>query len=64
MPSELEEVQVRPGIKADPEDLSDRCDDYVRETAVTFGTAAFTPEQRRPWLHSHHEDGPSRLLVA
>ncbi|WP_351233620.1 N-acetyltransferase family protein [Streptomyces sp. NPDC002133] len=58
------EVQVRAGSEADLPALTELYNHYVRETAVTFDTAAFTPEQRRPWLHSHPEDGPHRLLVA
>ncbi|MEU6893344.1 N-acetyltransferase family protein [Streptomyces sp. NPDC046557] len=64
MPQELEEVQVRPGVEADLAALTEVYNHYVRETPVTFDTVAFTPEQRRPWLHSHPEDGPHRLLVA
>ncbi|MFB4423763.1 N-acetyltransferase family protein [Streptomyces sp. QL37] len=58
------EVQVRPGVEADLEALTDIYNHYVRETALTFDTAAFTPEERLPWLRSHPEDGPHRLLVA
>ncbi|MFJ9059794.1 MULTISPECIES: GNAT family N-acetyltransferase [unclassified Streptomyces] len=58
------EVQVRPGVEADLEALTDIYNHYVRETALTFDTVAFTPDQRLPWLHSHPEDGPHRLLVA
>ncbi|MEU7606266.1 hypothetical protein [Streptomyces sp. NPDC041003] len=61
---ELEEVQVRPGTEADPAALTDLHHHDARETAVTLGTAAFTAEPRRPWLHSHPEDGPHGLLVA
>lgn len=64
MPSKPEEVQVRPGTEADLGPLTEMYNHYVRETAITFDTAEFTPEQRRPWLHSHPEDGPHRLLVA
>ncbi|WP_404959636.1 GNAT family N-acetyltransferase [Streptomyces sp. 147326] len=64
MPRKLEEVQVRPGTEADLAALTDLYNHYVRETAVTFDTTEFTAEQRRPWLHSHPEDGPHRLLVA
>ncbi|MFJ3962818.1 GNAT family N-acetyltransferase [Streptomyces sp. NPDC090036] len=64
MPPDLEEVQVRPGTEADLAPLTDLYNHYVRETAVTFDTAVFTPEQRRPWLHSSSQDGPHRLLVA
>ncbi|MFF5704579.1 GNAT family N-acetyltransferase [Streptomyces sp. NPDC012794] len=61
---EPENVQVRPGLEADLEELTELYNHYVRETAVTFDTVPFTPEQRRPWLHSHPQDGPHRLLVA
>ncbi|MFF0065914.1 GNAT family N-acetyltransferase [Streptomyces sp. NPDC005279] len=64
MPQQRTEVQVSAGTEADLEALTELYNHYVRETAITFDTAAFTPEQRRPWLHSHPEDGPHRLLVA
>lgn len=64
MPSERAEVQVRPGIEADLSALTAIYNHYVRETAITFDTAVFTPEERRPWLLSHREDGPHRLMVA
>ncbi|MFD6278483.1 GNAT family N-acetyltransferase [Streptomyces sp. NPDC060209] len=58
------ELQVRPGMEADLKALTDIYNHYVRETALTFDTVAFTPEERLPWLRSHPEDGPHRLLVA
>jgi phosphinothricin acetyltransferase len=58
------EVQVRPGAEGDLDALTDIYNHYVRETPITFDTAAFTPEERRPWLLSHPEDGPHRLMVA
>ncbi|MEU7649038.1 MULTISPECIES: GNAT family N-acetyltransferase [Streptomyces] len=58
------EVQVRPGVEGDLDALTELYNHYVRETAVTFDTVAFLPEERRPWLLSHPEDGPHRLLVA
>ncbi|MFF5899375.1 GNAT family N-acetyltransferase [Streptomyces argenteolus] len=58
------EVQVRPGAETDLQPLTDIYNHYVRETALTFDTATFTPEERLPWLRSHPEDGPHRLLVA
>ena len=58
------EVQVRPGVEADLEALTDLYNHYVRETPITFDTAEFTAEERRPWLLSHPEDGPHRLKVA
>lgn len=64
LPTESPEVQVRPGIEADLAALTDIYNHYVRETAITFDTVPFTPEERRPWLDSHPEDGPYRLLVA
>ncbi|MGV9889803.1 N-acetyltransferase family protein [Streptomyces sp. NPDC003395] len=64
MPTERREVQVRPGVEADLEALTDLYNHYVRETPITFDTAVFTPEERRPWLLSHPEDGPYRLKVA
>jgi len=64
MPSEHTEVQVRPGVEDDLVALTDIYNHYVRETPITFDTAAFTPEERRPWLLSHPEDGPYRLKVA
>ncbi|WP_285565013.1 GNAT family N-acetyltransferase [Streptomyces sp. RTGN2] len=58
------DVQVRAGIESDLEALTDIYNHYVRETALTFDTVPFTPAQRLPWLRSHPEDGPHRLLVA
>ena len=64
MSSERTEVQVRPGVDSDLGPLTDIYNHYVRETPITFDTAVFTPEERRPWLLSHPEDGPYRLMVA
>jgi phosphinothricin acetyltransferase len=64
MSSERAEVQVRPGVETDLEALTDIYNHYVRETPITFDTEVFTPEERRPWLLSHPEDGPHRLMVA
>ncbi|MGA4849455.1 GNAT family N-acetyltransferase [Streptomyces sp. G5(2025)] len=58
------EVQVRPGVESDLAALTELYNHYVRETAITFDTVAFLPEERRPWLLSHPKDGPHRLLVA
>ncbi|MFE7315367.1 GNAT family N-acetyltransferase [Streptomyces sp. NPDC057555] len=60
----LGEVQVRAGAETDLAPLTDLYNHYVRETAVTFDTEPFSPAERRPWLLSHPEDGPHRLLVA
>ncbi|MFJ9374461.1 GNAT family N-acetyltransferase [Streptomyces sp. NPDC101455] len=64
MSSERTEVQVRPGAESDLDALTDIYNHYVRETPITFDTVPFTPEERRPWLLSHPEDGPYRLKVA
>jgi phosphinothricin acetyltransferase len=64
MSSERSEVQVRPGVESDLTALTDLYNHYVLETPITFDTAVFTPEERRPWLLSHPEDGPYRLKVA
>ncbi|MFJ1606802.1 GNAT family N-acetyltransferase [Streptomyces sp. NPDC088253] len=64
MPTERTEVQVRPGVEADLDALTAIYNHYVRETPITFDTAVFTSEERRPWLLSHPEDGPHRLMVA
>lgn len=58
------EVQVRAGAESDLDALTDIYNHYVRETALTFDVTPFTPEERLPWLRSHPEDGPHRLLVA
>ncbi|MGX1131295.1 phosphinothricin acetyltransferase [Streptomyces glaucescens] len=64
MATERTEVQVRAGVEGDLTALTDLYNHYVRETAITFDTEIFTPEERRPWLLSHPEDGPYRLMVA
>ncbi|MEU9862838.1 N-acetyltransferase family protein [Streptomyces sp. NPDC047971] len=64
MLSENANTQVRAGTEGDLEALTELYNHYVRETAITFDTEPFTPEQRLPWLRSHPEDGPHRLLVA
>lgn len=64
MTTERTEVQVRPGVEADLKALTDIYNHYVRETPITFDTTVFTPEERRPWLLSHPEDGPHLLKVA
>ncbi|GAA3499900.1 GNAT family N-acetyltransferase [Streptomyces prasinosporus] len=61
---ERAEVQVRPGAEGDLEALTELYNHYVRETAITFDTTPFTPDERRPWLLSHPVDGPHRLMVA
>jgi len=62
--TEAAEVQVRPGTEGDLAPLTELYNHYVHETAITFDTAVFTAEERRPWLLSHPEDGPHRLMVA
>jgi len=64
MPTECNEVQVRPGVEGDLEALTSIYNHYVRETPSTIDTEVFTPQERRPWLLSHPEDGPHRLMVA
>jgi phosphinothricin acetyltransferase len=64
MPQPTTEPEVRAGVEADIGALTDLYNHYIRETAITFDTLAFTPENRLPWLRSHREDGPHRLLVA
>lgn len=64
MPSESAEVQVSAGGEGDLSALTDLYNHYVRETPITFDTAVFTPEERRPWLLSHLEDARHPLLVA
>src|SRR5690242_834237 len=64
MVSDRTEVQVSPGGEADLAALTDLYNHYIRETAITFDVTPLTPDERRPWLLSHPEDGPHRLLVA
>jgi len=64
MVSDRIEVQVSPGEEGDLAALTELYNHYVRETAITFDVTPLTPDERRPWLHSHPEDGPHRLLVA
>ncbi|MEU9500310.1 N-acetyltransferase family protein [Streptomyces sp. NPDC048196] len=64
MPIGQGEVQVRAGVEADLPALTDLYNHYIRETPITFDLEPFTPEERRPWLLSHPQDGPHRLLVA
>ena len=58
------EVQVRAGEEGDLPELTDIYNHYVRETPITFDIEPLTVEARRPWLLSHPQDGPHRLLVA
>jgi phosphinothricin acetyltransferase len=64
MTPERIQVQVRPGAESDLETLTGIYNHYVRETPITFDIAVLTPEERLPWLLSHSEDGPHRLMVA
>jgi phosphinothricin acetyltransferase len=64
MPQRPRDVQVRPGTEADLDALTDIYNHFIHETAITFDTVAFTSGERVPWLRSHPEDGPHRLLVA
>ncbi|WP_434590882.1 hypothetical protein [Streptomyces sp. A5-4] len=47
------EAQVRAGTEADLSVLTDHCDHYARETAITCDASVLPPEQRRPWWRSH-----------
>jgi phosphinothricin acetyltransferase len=62
--TERTDVLVRPGTEADLEPLTAVYNHYVRETPITFDTVPFTPQERRPWLLSHLEDGRHPLKVA
>jgi phosphinothricin acetyltransferase len=62
--SEPTDVQVRAGREEDLTALTDIYNHYVRKTPITFDVNPITPDERRPWLLSHPEDGPHRLLVA
>ncbi|MET4924910.1 hypothetical protein P3L51_21555 [Streptomyces sp. PSRA5] len=42
------EAQVRTGFEDDPTALRDIHHRCVRETPITLGTGALTPERRRP----------------
>jgi phosphinothricin acetyltransferase len=64
MMSDRMNVQVSPGNEDDLTALTDIYNHYVRETPITFDITPVTPGERRPWLLSHPEDGPHRLLVA
>ncbi|MER7468830.1 N-acetyltransferase family protein [Streptomyces sp. NPDC097981] len=57
-------ARIRPGADADLEELTRIYNHYVIETPITFDTEPFTVDQRRPWLLSHPDSGPYRLLVA
>ncbi|NUS10725.1 MAG: N-acetyltransferase [Streptomyces sp.] len=61
---ERTDIQVRAGVEGDLAALTDIYNHYVRETPITFDIVPITPDERRPWLLSHPEDGPHRLLVA
>lgn len=58
------ETVIEAGGEADLEALTDLYNHYVLETPITFDVEPFTPRERRPWLLSHGEDGPHRLMVA
>ncbi|SHL95590.1 GNAT family N-acetyltransferase [Actinacidiphila paucisporea] len=58
------DVQVRAGREEDLAALTEIYNHYIRETPITFDIDPVTPDERRPWLLSHPEDGPHRLLVA
>lgn len=57
-------VKVRPGKEDDLVALTAIYNHYIRKTPITFDVTPLTADERRPWLLSHPEDGPHRLLVA
>lgn len=59
-----DEIHVRPGTLADLPRLTEIYNHYVEHTPITFDTAPFTADERRPWFDAHPETGPHRLLVA
>ena len=65
MPQEPEEVQVRPGVggRSRRPSRTSTTTTSVRR-AVTFDTGRLHSGTAPPWLLSHPEDGPHRLLVA
>ncbi|MER5884587.1 N-acetyltransferase family protein [Streptomyces sp. NPDC001941] len=56
--------RLRPGHEGDLSELTRIYNHYVAETPITFDIDRFTVEQRRPWLESHPDHGPYRLIVA
>jgi phosphinothricin acetyltransferase len=64
MLSERMKVLVSPGKEDDLTALTDIYNHYIRETPITFDVTPVTADERRPWLLSHPEDGPHRLMVA
>jgi phosphinothricin acetyltransferase len=64
MMSDRMNVQVSRGTEDDLTALTDIYNHYIRETPITFDITPVTPDERRPWLLSHPEDGPHRLVVA
>jgi phosphinothricin acetyltransferase len=57
-------ARIRPGTESDLDELTRIYNHYVVETPITFDIEPLTVEQRRPWLTSHPDRGPHRLLVA
>jgi phosphinothricin acetyltransferase len=64
MMPERVKVQVSPADEGDLTALTAIYNHYIRETPITFDITPATAEERRPWLLSHLENGPHRLLVA
>lgn len=58
------DTRIRPGADSDLDELTRIYNHYVVETPITFDIEPLTVEQRRPWLTSHPDRGPHRLLVA
>ncbi len=57
-------TNIRAAAVGDLEPMTSLYNYYVDNTAITFDTAAFTPEARKPWFSQFSEEGPYRLFVA
>jgi 2-haloacid dehalogenase len=58
------DVEIRPGVLNDLEQLTDLYNHYVMTSAATFDIASFTSKERRSWFDHYSGTGPYRLLVA
>lgn len=63
MGASLGEPRIRRATRADLPELVRIYNHYVTKTHITFDTAAFTVDERRPWFESFSPSGPYRLLV-
>ena len=57
-------MEVRPATAGDLAACTAIYNHYVETTHMTFDTAPFTEEQRRPWFSQFAATGPHRLFVA